>query len=222
MLHDERVQQVVTRAYELSDEDLEGIDDAAREIAGLCHGDIAVIDAARRAIHADVDRDPSRQHKQAASLVRRALEIGHWDWEAYESGAEPEQGPQGSVVAAVAVGGAVGAPARYGVTQLIHVAPGSLPWATFLINVSGSLALGAVLALVIERLPTSHHVRALVATGFLGAYTTYSTFAVDTDVLAKDGHVAIAALYVVASIVVGLAAAWLGLNATRRALTAPT
>ena len=220
MLHDERVQGVVALAYELADQDLEGIDDAARAIAELCHGDIAVIDAARRVIHADVERDPSRRHKQAASLVRRALEIGHWDWEAYESGAEAEGGPQGSVLTAVAVGGAVGAPARYGVTQLIHVAPGTFPWATFAVNVSGSLALGAVLALVIERLPAARHVRALVATGFLGAYTTYSTFAVDTDVLAKDGHVGVAALYVVASIVVGLAAAWIGLNATRRVLTA--
>lgn len=219
MLHDERVRIVVTRAYELADEAIEGIDDAARELAELCHGDISVIDAVRRAIHADVEREPSRQHKQAASFVRRALEIGHWDWEAYESGAEPEQGPQGSVLAAVAFGGAVGAPARYGVAQLIHVAPGTFPWSTFLVNVSGSLALGAVLAFVIERLPASRHVRALVATGFLGAYTTYSTFAVDADLLVKDGHVAVAVLYVIATIVAGLAAAWVGLNAAQRALT---
>ena len=218
MVHDERVQAVVSRAYELSDQELEGIEEAARDLAALCEGDISVIDGARRVIHADIAQSPTRQNKQAASLIRRALEIGHWDWEAYESGAEPERGPQGPVLAAVAIGGAVGAPARYGVAQLIHSAPGSFPWSTFVVNVSGSFALGVVLAVLVDRLPAARHVRALLATGFLGAYTTYSTFAVDTDLLVKDGHVGVAAVYVVASLVVGLAAAWLGLSATRAAL----
>jgi len=119
------------------------------------------------------------------------------------------------LLGAIALGGALGAPARYGVAQLIDVAPDSFPWATFVINVSGSFALGVVLAILIERYPPSHYARAFVATGFLGAYTTYSTFAVETDLLIKDGHTSIALTYVCASVVVGLSAAWAGLGLAR-------
>ena len=121
-----------------------------------------------------------------------------------------------AVLAAVALGGALGAPARYGLAQLVHVAPGSFPWATFATNVTGSFALGLVLALVVERFPPTRYVRPFVATGFLGAYTTYSTFAVETDVLVRDGHVALAAAYASASLVCGLMASGLGLRAGRR------
>jgi fluoride exporter len=119
------------------------------------------------------------------------------------------------VLAAIALGGALGAPARYGLAQLVHVAPGSFPWATFITNVSGSFALGLVLALVIERFPPTRYLRPFVATGFLGAYTTYSTFAVETDLLVKDGHATLALAYAVASLACGLVAAAAGLRAAR-------
>jgi len=115
------------------------------------------------------------------------------------------------ILAAVALGGALGAPVRYGVAQLIDVAPASFPWATFWTNVSGSFALGVVLALLLKHFPPSRYVRAFVATGFLGAYTTYSTFAVETDVLIKDGHAAIALSYSAASLVAGFVAVWAGM-----------
>jgi CrcB protein len=116
-----------------------------------------------------------------------------------------------AVLGAIALGGAMGAPVRYGVAQLIHVSPDTFPWATFWTNVSGSFALGVVLAVLLERYPPSHYARAFIATGFLGAYTTYSTFAVETDLLVKDGHAGIALAYVVASVVAGFSAAWVGL-----------
>jgi CrcB protein len=119
------------------------------------------------------------------------------------------------VLAAIAMGGALGAPARYGVGRLVHVAPDSFPWATFWVNVSGSLALGVVLALLLGRFPTARYARPFLATGFLGAYTTYSAFAVETDLLVKDGHAAIAAAYIVASIVAGLLAVRIGVRAGR-------
>src|ERR1700722_11514 len=75
------------------------------------------------------------------------------------------------VLAAIAAGGALGAPARYEMTRLIHAAKGSFPWATFWTNISGSLVLGFLLILVIERFPPSRYVRPFFATGFLGAYT---------------------------------------------------
>lgn len=92
------------------------------------------------------------------------------------------------------------------------MAPGSFPWATFWTNVSGSFALGVVLALIVDRFPPSRYLRPFVATGFLGAYTTYSTFAVETDVLFKDGHAAVAVAYVAASLVAGFLAVWAGIR----------
>ena len=79
-------------------------------------------------------------------------------------------------LAAVAAGGALGAPARYGVAQLIHTAPlasGGFAWATFWTNVSGSFALGLILMLAFRWLPMSLHLRRFLTTGFLGAFATF-------------------------------------------------
>src|SRR3954471_10687924 len=101
--------------------------------------------------------------------------------------------PPGTVLA-IAAGGALGAPARYGVATLIHVAPGSFPWATFWINVSGAFALGMLLMAASGRVRMTPRVVPFAATGFLGAYTTFSTFSVESDLLVKDGHIAVALL----------------------------
>ena len=93
---------------------------------------------------------------------------------------------------------------------------GHFPWATFGANVSGSLLLGFLLALLLERYPPATYARAFAGTGFCGAYTTFSTFSVETDVLVKDGHGGLAAAYVAASLVAGLAAAGAGIVAGRR------
>jgi CrcB protein len=118
-----------------------------------------------------------------------------------------------SVLAAIACGGALGAPARYGLAQLIHAAPGTFPWATFWTNITGSFALGFVLALLLERFPPTRYLRPFVATGFLGAYTTYSTLAVETDLLIKDGRAVIGIVYTGVSLLAGLVAVWLGISA---------
>ena len=120
-----------------------------------------------------------------------------------------------SVLVAVALGAAAGAPARYGLAQVIHVAPGTFPWATFATNISGSFALGLLLALILERFPPTVYLRPFVATGFLGAFTTYSTFAVETDLLVKQGHAAVALAYAAASLVTGFVAVWAGIWAAR-------
>ena len=119
------------------------------------------------------------------------------------------------VLAAVSLGGALGAPARYGIAQLVYITPGTFPWGTFWINLSGSFAVGFVLILVLERFPPTRYIRPFVATGFLGAYTTYSTFAVETDLLIKNGHWAIALSYVTASITAGFLAVWAGMVLAR-------
>lgn len=125
------------------------------------------------------------------------------------------RGAEPAVLGAIALGGALGAPARYGVAQIVRVGTDGFPWATFWTNVSGSLVLGVVLALLLERYPPSRFLRPFVATGFLGAYTTYSTFAVETVVLLKDGHAAVAVAYAAASLVAGFLAVWAGLLAGR-------
>jgi CrcB protein len=121
------------------------------------------------------------------------------------------------VLAAIALGAMPGALARYGLSQLIPLTPGSFPWATFWTNVSGSLALGLLVVVLIARFPLTRHARAFAGTGFLGAYTTFSTFGVETDLLIKDGHAATAAAYVVASLAAGIGAAWLGMSLGRHA-----
>ena len=123
------------------------------------------------------------------------------------------------VLAAIALGGALGAPARFEVAQIIHVAKDSFPWATFWTNVSGSFALGFFLIVLIERFPPTRYLRPFVATGFLGAFTTFSTFVVETNLLIKDGHAAIGVTYAVASLIVGFAAVWFGIVLARLVAT---
>lgn len=125
-------------------------------------------------------------------------------------GRRPAWGRPG-ILAAIAVGGVLGAWSRYELDLAVPTRPGTFPLATFLINVSGSFVLGALLVLIIERWRPREHFRPFAATGFLGAYTTWSTFMVDADNLVKSGHVAIAVAYVVASLVAGLAAVYAGM-----------
>jgi CrcB protein len=138
---------------------------------------------------------------------------------------QPEQPRAGrqrrpQVLATVAAGGALGAPARYGIALAVTVTPGTFPWGTFWINISGSFALGLLLAVLLARYPGDRYLRPFLATGFLGAYTTYSTFAVETDLLIHNGHAGVALAYVAASLGAGLAAAAGGLR-LGRALAAP-
>ena len=118
------------------------------------------------------------------------------------------------VLAAVAAGGALGAPARYVVGEVVNVAESTFPWATFWTNVTGSFALGFLLVLVIARFPPSRYVRPFFATGFLGAFTTFSTLAVETDLLVKEGHASLGIVYALTSLVAGLAAVWAGARRT--------
>ena len=118
---------------------------------------------------------------------------------------------------AVAAGGALGAVLRYylGGTLLARAAA-PFPTATFVINVTGSFVIGLFLTLATERVHVSPHLRLAVAVGFVGAYTTFSTFEYETAKLIEDGDVTRALLNVVLSFVVGLLAVWLGIFAARK------
>jgi CrcB protein len=115
------------------------------------------------------------------------------------------------ILAAIALGGSLGTPARYALSLAVPVATGSFPWATFWTNVSGSLLLGVLLTLIIERWPPTRFVRPFAAVGFLGSYTTWSTFMVEADQLIAHGHPAMAAGYLVASLIAGLTAVYVGI-----------
>jgi CrcB protein len=120
-----------------------------------------------------------------------------------------------SLLGVIALGGALGAPARYGVAQALPVRAGEFPWATFWTNVTGALLIGLFVTAVLERLTRDRLVRPFVVTGFLGSFTTFSTLAVETTTLVRDGDVAVAVTYTLASIVVGLLAAFAGLTLGR-------
>lgn len=114
------------------------------------------------------------------------------------------------ILLAVAFGGALGALCRYLVAVWAAGFLGTFfPWGTFLINISGSFALGLFYTLSLQAAPSST-LRPLVATGFIGAYTTFSTFCVEALNLMRDGEYQRAALYVLASVLLGLAGAWAG------------
>ncbi|MBO0729653.1 MAG: CrcB family protein [Acidimicrobiaceae bacterium] len=122
---------------------------------------------------------------------------------------------------AVAAGGALGAPARYGLDLAMPTTAAAFPWATFAVNVSGSFVLGALLVLIVERWPPRRYLRPFAATGFVGAYTTWSTFMVDTDLLIRNGHAGLAAAYVSASLAAGLLAVAAGFVVARRISLVP-
>lgn len=110
----------------------------------------------------------------------------------------------------VGAGGFAGAVARYAVSVWLDgIWRRPFPLATFAINVSGCFALGLFVALAASRLPDPN-LRLFVATGFLGAYTTFSTFELETARLTEAGAFGWAAANVVASVVVGFAAVKLG------------
>ena len=116
-----------------------------------------------------------------------------------------------AVVLAVAVGGAGGALSRYGVDSLIERHVDSLfPWATFTINISGCFLNGLLVALVVDQLGAPAWLSRGLIVGFLGAYTTFSTFGAETYGLTEIGHWGLAFTNIAVSCAAGVAAVALG------------
>ena len=116
----------------------------------------------------------------------------------------------------IALGGALGAIARYQVTELVQARmPLGFPWGTFVVNITGCLLLGVVATLLSERLVVDTNLRYLIPIGFIGAYTTFSTFEIETFRAISAGAWGIGGLYVVGSVLAGYAALWLGVILTR-------
>ena len=119
----------------------------------------------------------------------------------------------------VALGGALGSVLRWLVsTAAQRMAPGAtLPWGTLIVNVLGSCAIGALLALAEARGSLSSEARFFLVTGVLGGFTTFSAFSAETLLLFRAGHGAAALVYVAASVVLGVGAAYAGWLAVARA-----
>ena len=114
-----------------------------------------------------------------------------------------------------ALGGALGALARWAVAEALP-SPGGWPWATLLVNLTGCLLIGALLAGLAARDPEPAWVRPLLGVGVLGGYTTYSAFAVEVVDLVDRGSAALAAGYVLVSVTGGVLAVAAGALALRR------
>lgn len=123
---------------------------------------------------------------------------------------------------AVAAGGAVGAMLRYYLTLsgLSRTAQ-PFPTATFVINITGSFIIGFFLTLVTERVPINPHLRLAVAVGFVGAYTTFSTFEYETARLVEGKNFLYGFLYVVLSFAIGFGAVWAGIVLAREVERVP-
>lgn len=123
------------------------------------------------------------------------------------------------VVLGVMIGGAFGALARYGTTLLLQGAPGAgyagFPFATLAVNVVGSFLLAVVASLGPNAL-ISPQLRTTLAAGFIGSFTTFSTFELESYELFRDGSRLWGALYVVGNLVLGYAAVLLGRAVTAR------
>jgi fluoride exporter len=117
---------------------------------------------------------------------------------------------------AIAIGGTLGCWARYAQSNLVQAIFGrEFPFATLSINVVGSFLMGFLFIVTLERLMIPPSVRVGVLTGVLGGYTTFSTFEMETLLLAENGEFLKAALYVVLSVVIGFAAAFGGAYVAR-------
>ena len=114
----------------------------------------------------------------------------------------------------VVAGGILGTLARWGIESAFPATPPAFPWATLIVNVTGAFGLGVVGTIAIERLVHSSRLRTFAAIGLFGSYTSFSTMALEGVRLIDSGHVALAAGYWVATLMVGQAAGvygmWLG------------
>ena len=125
--------------------------------------------------------------------------------------------PDGRELAAIFIGGFIGAVARAEVVVAFPTHAGDWPWPTFVINVAGAFALGYLVTRLQERLPLSSYRRPFVGTGICGALTTFSTMQVELLQLLDRGRIALALLYALGSVALGFVAVLLATNLVRRA-----
>ena len=120
-------------------------------------------------------------------------------------------------ILAIALGGAMGALLRYWTSTGIYSLVGrAFPYGTLVVNVAGSLLMGFLYVLLVERLALGVEWRAALLIGVLGAFTTFSTFSMETFALFEDGEHMKAMMNILLSVSLGLVAVWLGVVTGRR------
>ena len=123
----------------------------------------------------------------------------------------------GMNILSVAIGGAFGAVARY----LVNISPAAnlfekFPFPTFLINISGSFLIGFLMILLADKINVSENFRMAIIVGFLGAFTTFSTFEIEIFGLVRERYFTTAFIYLVLSIVIGFVGVIAGVETARR------
>jgi CrcB protein len=152
-----------------------------------------------------------RSHPQAAArqTIRRVGLRAPADHRAVPAGTWP-------VLAVIAGGGVVGALARYGIQLGLPHRPDGFPWATFLVNITGCLLIGALMVLIVEVWSGPPLLRPFLGVGVLGGYTTFSTYALDIQQGVTAAAAATALLYLAATLLGALFAVWAGAALTTR------
>jgi len=128
-----------------------------------------------------------------------------------ESCAYPRPVP---VALGIAIGGALGALARYGLDESIGRRTGPFPWGILVVNVTGAFLVGLAVETLEPRFEAGW-VRPAVVTGFLGAYTTFSTLSLDTYRLLERGELGQALANMLGTVVLGMLAVWAGIAVGR-------
>jgi len=120
----------------------------------------------------------------------------------------------------IGIGGALGAIARYQVASMIQSRLASgFPWGTFVVNISGCFLMGAVAVLLTQRAAAGPNWSFFIPIGFIGAYTTFSTFELETYRAVGDGAWTVGCGNVAGSVIAGYVALWLGVTVVRLVLT---
>jgi fluoride exporter len=126
------------------------------------------------------------------------------------------------VVAVIAVGGALGAAARYGAGLIWPTGPGTFPWTTLAINAAGCAIIGVFMVLISEVWAAHRLVRPFIGTGVLGGFTTFSTYAIEATRLVEVGRARTGLIYLILTVLVALVAlvaVWAAAAGTRRLIT---
>lgn len=116
----------------------------------------------------------------------------------------------------VALGGGIGAAGRYGVSLAMPLKPGEWPWATFSVNVAGSLAIGVLAGWLSSRGDAAESWRLFLGVGVLGGFTTFSAYSLETLRMIERGEWPAAVFYVLGSVAAGLAAVAIGAEIAKR------
>lgn len=125
------------------------------------------------------------------------------------------------LVLAVAVGSAAGGVARYLLTEAVQLRTGAtFPFGTLLVNIVGCFALGFITQAMLQESDASPRLKTFLTIGLCGGFTTFSAFSLETVRMLEEGHVVRASGYIGASVVLGVAALWLGMMAGRALRTA--